>query len=341
MSGADVFVSQVAPVAGVIITELLVLGPMYAVLEARRNGRLGSLDPVLFSMTLPQSVIWVVYGALLNNIYYFLGSIGGVFVGVFYLMTVMQLAPSKSQCRKMEVFLFVQIFVISIIGVVGFYDKEVATQAAGLDSMLSSISLYATPFLNLRNMVINKDASSINRGFLFMQLVSGAMWTSYTFFEFDIWVLVPSLMGLFFGIVQLSLVVVYRKPRSQFPAGAQDMPLMNAVEGCYRPPICYRSKSSESMTATETPASVTEPAAAGAPDAPAAAAGPLGEDAAEAISKAEISVPQEYFEAPTAPEMPSFSTPLEMNAPSSTAAANDHVAAPPASGDFSRSLDLV
>ncbi|GBG34217.1 Bidirectional sugar transporter SWEET11 [Hondaea fermentalgiana] len=216
--GSSYFATQVAPVAGLVVTELLHFGPMYAVLEARRNGRLGSLDPVLFAMTVPQAATWCLYGALIDDYHYVLGSIGGVVLGVFYLMTVLQLGPTQTQCRRMEVFLLVQLVCIAAIIIMSFFNKEAALVAGGVASLATSFSLYATPFLNLRTMVANKDASSINRGFLSMQILSGTMWSAYSIFEFDLWVLIPSLVCLGFGIVQLGLVLLYKKPRSSFLA---------------------------------------------------------------------------------------------------------------------------
>lgn len=233
-----------------MITNLLNLGPMYAVIEARRKGRLGSLDPVLFSMTLSQSVVWVVYGIFATNIYYVLGSIFGVYLSIFYLLTSMQLGPSKSQYQKIEIFVLFWIGLIIIFSVIGLWLHNVAYQAAGLMSLLTSCSLYGVPFLNIRNILLTRDASSINRGFLSMQFLSGVMWTSYSYFNFDIYVLIPSLVSLLFGIIQLVLVIIF--PRKKAPEETTESVLPQTTKEdcilpCSRPLLCSPSFESENQ----------------------------------------------------------------------------------------------
>ncbi|GBG34219.1 Bidirectional sugar transporter SWEET11 [Hondaea fermentalgiana] len=213
-SAADIFVSQIAPRAGVVATELLHLGPLHAVLKARRKGSLGNLDPVLFALTTPQSILWCIYGSLSGETYYILGSIGGVVLGMFYLMTVMRLVKDEAQVRRMERFLLVQFVAIAAVVVTSISHKAIATEAAGVVSLISSTALYGTPFFNLRVMFATRDASSINRGFLAMQIISGILWTTYSLFVFDIFVIVNSVVSLAFGLIQLVFVIVFPKPRS-------------------------------------------------------------------------------------------------------------------------------
>lgn len=239
--GGEFFTGTVAPIAGVIITELLHFGPMYAVICARKQGRLGSLDPVLFANTTPQAVVWTIYGIFCNNIYYIIGSIGGILMGTFYLLSALQLGVTKTQMRRIEIILLTQLTLIITFSTVGWWHREVAKQATGVLSMLASCFSYSTPFLNLRLMIKARDASSINKGFLFMQIVSGVMWTSYSLFDFDIYVIIPSVISLAFGIIQATLVVIFWKPASKTEeVDNKSSSLLDNVRGCYQAPNCFR-----------------------------------------------------------------------------------------------------
>ncbi|GBG34216.1 Bidirectional sugar transporter SWEET7 [Hondaea fermentalgiana] len=265
MGFQEVFVLQIAPVLGVITTELLYLGPMYAMLKARKKRDLGSLNPVLFAVTAPQALQWTVYGAMIGNIYLVLGSIAGIIIGVFYLITCARLCTSDTQVRRMETIFVVQFSVTAALVVLGLFAPSAGAEAAGMYSMISSLALYTTPLVDLRRMIAARDASSINRGFLAMQILSGFLWTLYSFFDFDVFVLTPSLVGLVFGLAQLFLVILFRGNATLMPEmessdveafgvrkeeqAADALPgqqEMGPIGGCYSPPTCYRLNREES-----------------------------------------------------------------------------------------------
>ncbi|GBG34220.1 Bidirectional sugar transporter SWEET17 [Hondaea fermentalgiana] len=221
--GGEVFVQEVAPVIGMVLTSLMYFGPMYAVLECRRKRRLGSLDPVLFAMTTPQAVMVATYGIMEGNVYFCTGAMVGTVLGIFYLLSAIKLTPSDEQVRRVELFLYPQLVIVAVNILIGLFNMPLATQIAGITSLVSSLALYGTPFLNLRVMLRERDASSINRGFLFMQIVSGTMWSLYSLLDFNVFVFVPGIVSLSFGLMQATLVLLYgrgrQRPDSEFLRG--------------------------------------------------------------------------------------------------------------------------
>lgn len=250
----EFFVNQVAPVVGMCLSTLMYFGPMYAVIEVRKRGRIGSLDPVLFAMTTPQALEVALYGCLVQNIYYTVGATVGSVLGVFYLLTAINLTTSKEQVRKVEIFLLPQLVIVAAIVLLSFARADVATQAAGYTSLLSSLALYGTPFLNLRRMIIEKDASSINRGFLFMQIVSGTMWSLYSFWDFDPFVFIPGIVSLSFGIGQTVLVIIYGRGRKRQPELAETNPTTlpngDLEDGYHAPHVSWYDSKDNSGSST-------------------------------------------------------------------------------------------
>eukprot|EP00512_Aurantiochytrium_limacinum_P013901 CAMPEP_0171585116 /NCGR_PEP_ID=MMETSP0961-20121227/11802_1 /TAXON_ID=87120 /ORGANISM="Aurantiochytrium limacinum, Strain ATCCMYA-1381" /LENGTH=369 /DNA_ID=CAMNT_0012142643 /DNA_START=245 /DNA_END=1354 /DNA_ORIENTATION=- len=254
MSTLDIFVIRVAPIAGVVVSTLLHLGPMHAVLKARRTGKLSGVDPLLFALSTPQATIWCVYGCLINNAYYLLGCIGGVLLGTFYLMSVMQLVESKSMARKMEVVLLSQLVLTACIAITSMFDKAIATQAAGMDCLITSLILSGQPLANVRTIIITRDASMINKGFLCMQILSGCLWTIYSIFDFDVFVIIPSLASFVLGILQLSVIFLFHRRQPHQPEDVLSLednslhtPLACSVDTCYQPPASYAGESAANL----------------------------------------------------------------------------------------------
>lgn len=256
MSFEDVFVLQVAPVLGAVVTELLYLGPIMSILQARKNRTLDALNPILFAVTAPQALQWTVYGAMKDNVYLVLGSLFGIVLGLFYFGTCLRYAKTDVEVMRMELIFLGQFTVTAIICVVRLFAPAVGLQIAGLYSMIASLVLYISPLINIRRIILTRDASTINRGFLIMQIANGFLWTLYSFFAFDVFVLIPSAMSFLTGAIQGLLVLIFRNSKPIAPpdieiaqpeSATPEKPQGTFFGSCYRPPsACQRLSRAES-----------------------------------------------------------------------------------------------
>lgn len=211
----NVFVGEVAPILGAVLAELLFFGPMTAVLAARKHGVLGALNPLLFPFMFGNCIGWTSYGFELRDTKIVLANLGGIYFALFYIMSCHRLTESSKVAGLLET---LGVGLGAFWGLVHLVllhvdSEDVRTNLIGYPAVVMALLLFASPLTTLREVVREEDSSSINRGFMCMQLINCALWVVYGLFLKDLFVYGPNALGFLLGIVQLVLVL-------RFPASA-------------------------------------------------------------------------------------------------------------------------
>ena len=103
-SAGDIVTKWVAPLFGVIIANLMFATPMRAVLQAKRDGDLGSLNPVPWPAITGNCMAWIGYSYYKRDWFVYAANQPGFIMGVFYSLTAIGLA--KKDTRDVLVYIF-------------------------------------------------------------------------------------------------------------------------------------------------------------------------------------------------------------------------------------------
>ncbi|GJD11097.1 Bidirectional sugar transporter SWEET5 [Galdieria sulphuraria] len=193
--GTVLFLKTIAPLCGVIISNLLFLAPMKSVLEVRNNEDIGPLNPVPYCFIFGSTSGWLLYGASVKN---------------FYICCHAVLEKGKRR------FLY-EALTLSVLGltiICAFLSafilpKNIANITLGVLANTMLTCFYASPLSTLIAVVRLKDASSLDPWLCAMNTVNGTMWTVYGFALGDPIVWSLNLLGAILGVSQLSLICIY------------------------------------------------------------------------------------------------------------------------------------
>ena len=207
----DFALQTLAPLLGVFTSELLALGPVAAVLESRRQQRLGELNPIPFPLLLGNCVGWVVYSAATRNAYIFASNVGGVLLAVYYLLSACSLTMSARMRTTIEALTVTMLFIWCVLGFVAAMldDKQLAILIIGVVANVIVFLLFASPLTTFGKVISSKDSSSINRPFAACQIFNCALWLAYGIATQNVYVTLPNFAGLLLGIIQVLLIVIF------------------------------------------------------------------------------------------------------------------------------------
>ena len=211
MAEQNVFTSVAAPALGAILANFLFLGPMKEVLEVRERESLGPLNAFLFPFIIANCVGWTSYGFVKSDPFIIFGNIFGIIFGIFYLLSAYRYIRPKYLALKLERLTLGLLSLWIVLNSAAYFVDMVSTKEAILSygALAMALCMFTTPLITIAQVIQKQDSSSINRGFLLMQLVNCAMWATYAIVIKDVSIIIANGAGLLLGIVQSILVLRY------------------------------------------------------------------------------------------------------------------------------------
>lgn len=157
----------VAPLFGVVIANLMFATPMRAVLQAKRDGDLGSLNPVPWPAITGNCMAWIGYSYYKRDWFVYAANQPGFIMGVFYSLTAIGLA--KKDTRDVLVYIFLalclllpSVAVVLNLGLGDHADQETKSFVWGLLCNAILVVYYSAPLSTLVQVVKTKSAESLH-----------------------------------------------------------------------------------------------------------------------------------------------------------------------------------
>jgi uncharacterized protein with PQ loop repeat len=88
----------------------------------------------------------------------------------------------------------------------------------GLVNTVTALAFAASPLLGIRNVIAQRDASSIPFATASMLTICACSWAAYGVCLNNIWMIIPNSINAVLGAAQVALCLVFGKPRSGVPA---------------------------------------------------------------------------------------------------------------------------
>ena len=219
---AEIVTSIICPLFGVFICTGMGLAPFPAVLEARKQKQLGSINPIPFAMMVNGQLGWTIYGVYKRDYWiFFSSSIPLVFAAVL-CSTAIHLLEREGHTAKeekvrirVEMILFASgilwLFLTLITGIAMPVElKDQANTVIGAFCVTSSLVFYAAPLLNMVEIVRTKDSTSLYAPAILINLVNCILWFFYGLmgvYAVIIWF--PNILGACICIVELLMCARY------------------------------------------------------------------------------------------------------------------------------------
>ncbi|CCI47088.1 unnamed protein product [Albugo candida] len=128
-------------------------------------------------------------------------------LGAYYVYIYYKHSKQKTHPRRM---LGIACFGILLLAVNALpREPEDAQWIIGVPSLILSILTSSSPLMQIRDILKRKDASCLPFGMSVMNLISGSVWTLYGSILKDPLIIVPNIIALSMGIVQVSLIFLY------------------------------------------------------------------------------------------------------------------------------------
>ncbi|RLN58829.1 hypothetical protein BBP00_00006805 [Phytophthora kernoviae] len=171
--------------------------------------------------------LWLLYGILTGS--YFplsaaalVGELAGiVFTGVYYRWARNTLEAQRICCAAIAGMTMVTLYVLlSISGRTGQSYAELV-QTLGYVGAAINICLYASPLATIKLVLETKSSASLPINLCCMIFLNCCMWVATSIIDNDMFVLIPSGIGLVFSFVQLPLYFIYRPTHPYVDLDAQ------------------------------------------------------------------------------------------------------------------------
>jgi len=243
-SAVDILVSVVAPTVGVLIGNVMWASPYPDLRAALKEGELGALNPLPWSVTFGNCLAWTYYAKVVGFDYYiFFGNVFGVGWGIYYILSASRLLGMRTMKKAMEsgavrgtlaweqaklnadpynyrakTESFIVGSAVTMTAVVFFFDQYLSSDnlnptrqlIVGILSTTIAMMYFLLPLYTMFEVCDTRDASSIQYSMVAANAVNCLSWTVYGLAAIDDpWVYGPNSAGLVLSIVQLAVKFYY------------------------------------------------------------------------------------------------------------------------------------
>lgn len=210
------FYEHVAPALGVLCANGMFFAPLLELLELRRRGTLGEVNPLQFPGIVLNSIGWLVYGCELPDAYLFFANFFGALLGVWYTLQCLRVMDAQSGAR-IEAMLLCAGGIWALAGIVrvtAFAGRTEGRLIFEVGTVTALVLFYAFPLSTMVEVIRTRDSSSIIAPLSALSWLNGACWTVYGVLAIkNPWVWAPNGIGVVLASVQLLLSLIYPKTK--------------------------------------------------------------------------------------------------------------------------------
>eukprot|EP00669_Euglena_mutabilis_P007134 TRINITY_DN2516_c0_g1_i1.p1 TRINITY_DN2516_c0_g1~~TRINITY_DN2516_c0_g1_i1.p1 ORF type:complete len:251 (+),score=65.43 TRINITY_DN2516_c0_g1_i1:26-754(+) len=231
-SGATDALTRMSPTHAVAIvasiaTVALFTSPLNVAWEMNLRKSTGSYSPLPYFAMILNCVVWALYGSRITDAAIFFPNTVGICVATLTLTAFSR----NLETEKRRSFTWMAVGAVVVAGALATWfffllSPQDATPCMGAAGAALSISMFASPFATMQQVIAEKNSASLPLPMILASAVNCALWTTYGALIGNLNVLIPNAAGLCFSVVQLGLVAAYpREPASGYqPIPESDYP---------------------------------------------------------------------------------------------------------------------
>ncbi|XP_021690128.2 bidirectional sugar transporter SWEET10-like [Hevea brasiliensis] len=218
---------------GNIISFLVCLAPIPTFYQICKKKTSEGFQSLPYVIALFSAMLWLFYAIfaadaiLLITINSFT-----FFMEIAYISFYFFYASKKDRILTMKLVLLFNVFgfgIISIIAMFLIHGKE-RVKVLGWICMIFALCVFVAPLGIVRKVITTKSVEFMPFSLSFFLTLSAVMWFFYGFLRKDLFVAIPNILGFMFGILQMLLYVIYRKPKKSLEKPTLDKSFEHVID---------------------------------------------------------------------------------------------------------------
>ena len=211
---SGVFFSVALPTIGVILSTIQLAVPFATILECRKQGTIGPLNPVPWVSSWINCFGWMVYGVVIQDFYIMMSVLFGTVLNFYATTTALTLLGAHNEFKKakeVELIGIGGITVWLVIGLVvgtGIVTGTASQLLAGTVVLCSGIFYYISPISSAAQVLKEWDASSLALPMLLLNAAASGIWAVYGFTIMDPFVYGLNTFGLLVSVFFVAVKMV-------------------------------------------------------------------------------------------------------------------------------------
>lgn len=214
--GIDILSNFVVPILGILIAWALGLSPLKRVHRAEREGALGDYNPLPSTVFLINSIAWLFYAGLIDNVFLIVLKI--VLIVINLQLTLASYRVASDDCRRqMEAVIHGGIGILMLFYILFYFEVSpyYLQQSFGYVCMVLNLLIFVAPFTTIRLVIASRDASRIYAPFAILGFFGSFFWFLYGLVISDIPLIVPNGIGALLNIFQLLLCFILKRENNE------------------------------------------------------------------------------------------------------------------------------
>ncbi|XP_010442555.1 PREDICTED: bidirectional sugar transporter SWEET10-like isoform X2 [Camelina sativa] len=215
MAISQAVLATVFGILGNIISFFVCLAPIPTFIRIYKRKSSEGYQSVPYVISLFSAMLWLYYAMIKKDAMMLITINSFAFVvQIVYISLYFFYAPKKEKILTVKCVLFVDVFAFGLIFLLTYFlthgNKRV--QVLGYICMVFSLSVFVAPLGIIRKVIKTKSAEFMPFGLSFFLTLSAIMWFFYGLLLKDKNIALPNVLGFIFGVLQMILFVIYKKP---------------------------------------------------------------------------------------------------------------------------------
>ncbi|KAK9838406.1 hypothetical protein WJX84_011802 [Apatococcus fuscideae] len=182
-----------------------------AVLQVRKIGSLGELNPIPYAGILGQTSGQVIYGSVIKNWFVFWANAPGLVIGLWLTLSTIVHATPKVQNIMTACIMLIAIYFSTIAVVTTQLNapQKTKTNIWGSAGGVALVAYYTAPLSTLIKVMRSRDSSSLHPPLCFMNFTNMCLWLSYGIAIKNPFIWVPETVGGTLSSTALLLLLIF------------------------------------------------------------------------------------------------------------------------------------
>ncbi|KAF8408461.1 hypothetical protein HHK36_007614 [Tetracentron sinense] len=198
---------------GNIISFMVYLAPLPTFYRVYKKKSTEGFHSLPYVVALFSSMLWIYYAFLKSDAYLLItiNSIGCI-IETIYISMYIAYAPKQARILTVKLLLLLNLGLFCLILLITLFLAKGSNRLRilGWVCVVLSASVFAAPLSIMRLVILTKSVEFMPFSLSFFLTLSAITWFTYGMLLKDIYVALPNILGLIFGVLQMVLYVIYK-----------------------------------------------------------------------------------------------------------------------------------
>ncbi|KAL0928651.1 hypothetical protein M5K25_000560 [Dendrobium thyrsiflorum] len=204
-----------AGILGNIISFMVFLAPISTFYRIYKKRSTEGFQAVPYIVALFSAMLWLYYAFIKTNVLLLIiiNSIGCV-IEAIYIAVFLAYAHKKARVHAAKIILLLDggIFSAIVVSTIVLSKGDTRVKIVGWICVGFAVCVFAAPLSIMKLVIATKSVEFMPFNLSFFLTISAVAWFSYGLLIKDLYVMLPNVLGFLFGLAQMILYVIYKKP---------------------------------------------------------------------------------------------------------------------------------